>query len=273
MKNLKTIYNFQDQGLFQPDDHLLVELSDTGFSVMRYNLHNMSIIGLSVYQFLSVPDFSFKECYLPYASGVPFGQVHFYSADAQSTFMPADLHQAVLNQSILELTFGDQTYRSVNQDDLPDVQMVNVFSIPKAYIKWIQEDVSDFSTFTHTSSIVINERIAHDGIHIHFFYNRFNVTVCSGKKILLCTHFLNHGEEAFLFQMTNICHQLDLDPRSIPLHFSGLLMPEDAIIQLLQDYFGKIHFSSHKDWKLPHEENVAFPGHFFSHLITLATCG
>jgi len=272
MKNLQPIYHFSEQTHFTAEDHLLMELGDAGASIMRYHPENRMIAGLIVYHNIEETGISFEEILQSMVEGVADHRIRIFIDDAQSLLVPLLNHQPALNQSMLELAFGSQEYRNIHQDQLLKLNLVNVYSLPDTFEKQLKKSLSHYVSFRHSTSAQVSKEVGGHQLHVSFFYNSIKIIVHENGKLFLCHRYEFNQPEDLLYRLVHLCQELHWQPQNVTLTLSGQITTDDAIFRILYDYFDQLLMLEHQDWDAKHPGIKSLPGHFFSHLISLATC-
>ncbi|MEJ0079851.1 MAG: DUF3822 family protein [Puia sp.] len=106
-----------------------------------------------------------------------------------------------------------------------------------------------------------------------FFYpDKMVVMVCKAGQLQLIQHFDYTDSKEVLYNLLNICHQLNLNREELVLEISGMIEKKSVLYEDLELYFLQIRFDSMEDSIKMTDELMQFPHHFFASILKMTIC-
>lgn len=203
----------------------------------------------------------------------PLTETGFDSAVVCSAFPQALLFpkkQFANDYSALDLVY-DQPGQVYFQDNIPEWQMLNTYSLPKSFCRLIGESlgtVQYYHSYTPTIKIY-NGYVAEKQLSVHFSETGFRVLLKKDANIHLAQTYSYKTPLDVVYYLLKICYAFDLSQQEVYLILSGLIEKSSNLFAELQQYFTHINFAQRPEISLPQSPH---PHHYFTSLYNLAAC-
>jgi hypothetical protein len=171
---------------------------------------------------------------------------------------------------MLDLVY-DQHAQQYLHDSIPEWQMVNMFSLPKALYQTLQQSFSTVN-FCHAYTPTIkmyNGYVADHQLMVHFTPEYFRVLLKKDAAIHLAQTYSYTSPLDVVYFLLKISYEFNLDQSSVYIILSGLIEKDSSMYTEVEQYFANVHFAHPPEIKLPDNSH---PQYFFTSLYNLATC-
>jgi hypothetical protein len=260
---------------------LLVLCSETSVSVAAYRASEKLFVALEQY---SLPaneqpvDF-YSGLYQRSAllTGEGFRKVIFASAFRNSTLVPNPLYTPGTAETHLHFNTAEDGQSHILTDELRQVDARNVHALPD----WLHRSISKRfagASIVHSSSAVIDylttlfKNTGEEMMWVDVQPGTISMIITRGKKLLLSNSFSYENAEGLVYFILFACEQLQLNPESIHLRFTGIIDAEDAAYKLAHKYVRNTDFLEKSDTFHFGAELETIPEHRHFSLFIQATC-
>lgn len=156
-------------------------------------------------------------------------------------------------------------------DNIPEWQMVNLYSLPERMDALFQESFSSVQYLhTYTPSIKIyNGYVGGDQLSVHFTEQYFRVLLKKDSHVHLAQTYFYKTPLDVVYYLLKICSEFHLAQADVYLILSGFVDKQSNLFSELQQYFRHIGFLPQPEIALPASEH---PHYYFASLYNLAAC-
>lgn len=176
-----------------------------------------------------------------------FASSHICSTTSKFTLIPHMLFTDDKKANYLDFNHRKVDQLDVLTDKIDHIDSVCVYGVSKAE----QDIVSTFfskSTFTHFSTKYIplllteNKNLQAKKMLVHITYNQLYITVTENSSLLFFNLFGYSNEHDCTYYILFACEQLNLNPETIQLEFSGDISKDSKIYELVYTYIRHVSF-------------------------------
>lgn len=274
---------------FNPENighyNLFINGGDTDITIGIVDMERNKFIALQVYSFnqLIEPDnFSsrllslFKEDSLLADSS--FNKVSFCFTGNKSTLVPDPLFLEDQIERYLSFHYTVASHERILVDQLPVLGAKNIFAIPSGLEKLILDKFPQSKIHHHATSfiesVLMNNKNKDEKIiTIQVRMSGFEMTVTKRNDLLFYNSFRYVTTEDFLYYLLFTMEQLEMNPESTPLVFTGAAERNSAIYISTCKYIRDVSFGErthHCDFSYAFEK---IPAHFHYNLFSQYLCG
>jgi hypothetical protein len=210
-------------------------------------------------------------------SGKGFRKAVFASAFRNSTLVPNPLYTPGTAETHLHFSTATNGQSHVLTDEMRQVDARNVHAIPEWLHRLINQQFPG-AVMVHSSSAVIDhlttlfKNTGEELIWVDVQPGTISMVITRGKKLLLSNSFTYENAEGLVYFILFACEQLQLNPESINLRFTGILDAEDAAYKLALKYVRNTDFLEKSELFQYAGELETLPGHRHFSLFIQATC-
>lgn len=188
----------------------------------------------------------------------------------ESILVPEEYYQAPLNAELLNSIYGDMPGNSCYTESVEGFDAVNIYRVPDVVGNALSNRFFAATT-RHSNSLQIP---FHKNKKLYcIVYNSYIKVMLFNQVTLQLVQLYDYTTPSDVaYHLLNVSAQHQLSPAETVLTLSGFIDKESNLYEELYRYFLNIEMDElPADVQLP-DEMRAHPGHFFSFLISLATC-
>jgi len=275
---IKTVFNIQPEFPGNSPKNLLISPAEEGVSFLYYQQQPFFVAGLSVYQYSSVigqqdtAGSLAEACKLELNKNESWEQVYIMSEGKPSLIIPDEFYTPGQNKNSLDLIFGESFDAVCFNDDLPGLQAKNIWRMQQDEYDFLQNNFPG-ARYSHanTNALACNYK-SEDALLCIVERNHLKIILFSGGTLQIIQQFNYHTPVDATYHLLNTCTQYKIDPNAIRLILYGYIETDSSLYQEIYKYFLQTNFAV-----MPNEVNLSepisqYPGHYFVHLIQLASC-
>ncbi|MBA4168179.1 MAG: DUF3822 family protein [Chitinophagaceae bacterium] len=261
---------------------LLIEVSAQSLNYILYEKDPHALLLLRQYRLYTTGDRSSRDLIDEVIEEDPLIQQHLGNALVvynfpEANIVPAELYKKEINSSITRLMHGDRNHEFVFGEQIRDLGMHNVYSVPQDIHSLLKEKFKG-SRYWHIYTLLL---LAPGSLQIEknniiktvFYHDKFIAAFYSSEKLQLIQTFNYQTPEDVAYYLLLICKQFDIPQQQMVLSVSGLIDSQSALYSELVKYFPEVY-----EEEIPQGIEVngllgEFPAHYFSPLLKMSLCG
>jgi hypothetical protein len=264
----------------QGDYYLVIEVSDRLFSYVLLDAEKKQIYCLRQYNFDWLHKTTLSEQIDsiidndPYLQGSIKDVIVVYNYE-ESNLVPEGYFNLGLNKTLTELVYGKAKKGLVISEKINNWSLYNVYRIPREVHTKMQQRFSA-GKYWHYYSLLLTATPppGNDApvCTIIFYADRFICFIANGGKLQLVQTWMYQTPEDVAYYLLSVCSRFQYDQETINIRVGGLIDEQSALYTELMKYFLLV---TPVAVPVSMEENKllsAFPRHYFSPLLTIATC-
>jgi len=257
------------ENLFDPNINKQ-NFSSISLSV-QLSLTNLSfcIIDNSQHKYLAIVNYVFPEKVSAYDLAEFLGKLFEYEIllkkDYKNIIISYESNQSTLVPSeIFDINKQDEYLRFLNvitedkiviSNQIEDLKLYSVFSIPKSVYNVLNKNLSKFKLIHSSDSFIqclyfnfsrldnFNEKV-----FLNVENHEFELVVFRNNNLLLYNSFQFKTKEDFLYFLLFTLKQLNVDSTKIQLVLSGKITPNSAVFVMLTKYFSNVIFIENQSY-------------------------
>ena len=208
----------------------------------------------------------------------PYRTVKIAWVNGKSTLVPQRLYNEQKKRAYLQQATETGPGDVILSDTLPDYELQNIYSIPRAMETFARQAFSGCRLFHISSALLQGIRklaVSKEGpqVFAHLRNSLVFIFVFEDKKLLFANAFPYQSAKDFIYFLLLPYQQFGLKPGGTPAYLSGQLVEESEIYREAFRYLKHIHFVEppaffHLGPKISKE-----PQHFHFDLLGLSLCG
>ncbi len=271
---MKTAFNIPPENVEKDTLHLLVETGVYGISFTCFAKAPVAIKGISVYNF-SGDNFEADIVASLKEQGSLFKGIASVTVCydfKESVLIPDKFNNNNIADFSLSLLYGEDLHTVKLNDHITTAGIINEYRIEKNFKKIIDEYFPSATIFHSTSLQVEQMSNAENLLRCIFFHNSIKVILFSEGKLMLVQQYFYSNPEDVAYHLLNACEQNSVSPSTIPLVLSGMIDEQSKLFTGIYNYFLHISFDSPGENNFVAEGVKDLPAHYFSHIISLASC-
>ncbi|GAC1380942.1 MAG: hypothetical protein NVSMB45_04930 [Ginsengibacter sp.] len=250
--------------------NLFCQISEDTLTYFYQNDKDKAITGLSLYELphkFSETEFTVKDILdEKQVLRKTYNKVIISYSFSEFALVPYSLYSEEEHRSILNTLYGTGSDKMILNDNLPNLEIHNFYSIP-LYIHYYVISHFPLAKFNHEVSYLLkNEPFEATAIQVNFHHSKLVVIVWVNGKLVLANTFFFTAAEDVIYHLLNVCKQLGLD-NSTDILVGGMIDNDSALAKEINKYFSKIIYSTHSATLADSLQH--FPAHYFSHLFSL----
>lgn len=189
-----------------------------------------------------------------------------------AVLVPSDLLQEEHKKPVLELVWGDMNDTFIRTDFLFRQYTHNIYPVPRQVDAVVSYLFSSPVT-THLYSLLPDMyQSAGDHLHCIFASTSFTAMLVNNGKLQAIQTFSFKTPEDVVYYLLQLCEAFETNMESLVLHLNGMIDKASNLYAELYKYFMQVEFAT-----LPGEFTypygiLDYPSHYFSYLLTAATC-
>jgi Protein of unknown function (DUF3822) len=255
---------FSDEEIFLCD--LLVYVDETNVTAAVFHSAEKKFIALSDNTF---PDHaeaavSFMDIVSqsPLLSKKGYRKTVFTSGFRLSTLVPNPLYSPGSAELHLNFSNSVPAEYAVLTDEISKIDARNIHAFPDRLYKSISSSFPG-ANIVHLSSV--NKNIPRELMIADVHSNFLNITVVSGQSLLLHNSYDYENPEGLVYFILFACEQLQINPESIRLRFSGKVSEDDPAMRLAHKYIRDTAIIDRPDiFSYSNELDVLQQHHYFT---------
>jgi len=267
---LKTLYHIPPKNITNQSLSLMVEVGDSVLSSLWFDAQNNRVEGVSIHQIEEAIDW---EMALKSIDAFSENQhLNFFFNTKESLFVPQKYYDANLNAQLLRLMYGENTAAVTKESYVEKLAAWHIFRIDNAIASLLQKTFVGMPLQHHASTVQLFNPIETNMLRCIFYQDSFKVLLFKGEALQMVQQFQFNTPEDVVYHLLNCCEQYEMKPTELKLVLSGLIVSDSNLFKQIYSYFLDVVFDVPETPITLTEEMTVFPPHFFSHLISLATC-
>lgn len=271
---MKTAFNIPPVNVEKSTLHLLVETGIYGISFTWFTKAPIALKGISVYNFSGNNFEADIKASLNEQGSLLKGlsSVTVCFDFKESVLIPDKFSNSLVNEQSLYLLYGEDLHAVKLNDHITAAGIINEYRVEENLKKIIDEFFPDAAIF-HSTSLQI-EKLSNSTnlLCCIFFHNSIKVMLYSEGKLMLVQQFFYSNPEDVAYHLLNVCEQNGVSPSTIPLQLSGMINEQSKLYTGIYNYFLHISFDAPEESNFATEALKELPAHYFSHIISLASC-
>lgn len=239
------------------DCRLSISIRRDGFSFLI--THKRSVLAYS-YKIVAENErtMAFKEFVSQEILQNTFAAVSIIVVTSKYTLVPKKLYDDSMWERYSDLNFNHDTNESVITYESSNSDIVVLFTIETDFWAMCRTAFKEQPVVSYVPQVApmleVAARTRSEKIYISVESSMFTALYAVGKKIRFCNSFDFKNVNDFLFYVMNIYEQLQLDPLTIPVLFSGKISeksPYYSAVQMFVKYVSMVEREG-KDTKFPY---------------------
>ena len=264
----------------QEDNYLVIEVSDRLFSFVLCDAAREHIYCLRQYDFDWHQKTSLSEQLDaiidndPYLQGRVKDVTVVYNYE-ESNLVPEGYFNLGLNKTLTELVFGKAKKGLVISEKINNWSVYNVYRIPREVHTKMQQRFSA-GRYWHYYSLLLTSYNPQEGAApvctVIFYADRFICFIDNAGKLQLIQTWIYQTPEDVSYYLLAICSRYGYNQETIHLKVGGLIDEQSALYTELLKYFLEVSLVTIPASMENNELLREYPQHYFSPLLTIASC-
>ena len=269
-------WNAEQQG----DNYLVIEISDRLFSFVLFNAAREHIYCLRQYDFDWLQKTGLAEQLDsiidndPYLQGNVKDVTVVYNYE-ESNLVPEGYFNLGLNKTLTEFVFGKAKKGLVISEKINNWSLYNVYRIPREVHTRMQQRFSA-GRYWHYYSLLLASSNPREEVFpvctVIFYADRFICFIENSGKVQLVQTWMYQTPEDVSYYLLAACMRFGYSQENIRLRVGGLIDEQSALYTELQKYFLEVSAVTIPVSMERNELLREYPQHYFSPLLTIATC-
>lgn len=189
---------------------------------------------------------------------LPYGETRIAFFSARNTFVPTRLYNPNEKQTYLSHVAGTATTERILADHISRQNAQNVYAVPDTVFEAFRQKFPTARTF-HLNTVLLQQLHAlADEEDFKFFLNvreqYLQVFLFKGKKLLFNNAFQFRSSKDFVYFVLLVFDQFKLKPENVPTIFSGQLIEDSEVYNLVNRYVPTLQRIAVKDFFTFHEQ-------------------
>lgn len=262
------------------DYYLVIEVSDRLFSFVLLDGERTQIYCLRQYNFDLLHKTSLSEQLDSIIDNDPYLQGNVKDVSVvynyeESNLVPDAYFNLGLNKTLTELVFGKAKKGLVISEKVNNWSLYNVYRIPREVHTKMQQRFSA-GKYWHYYSLLLTATAPPGGdvpvCTVIFYADRFICFIANGGKLQLVQTWIYQTPEDVSYYLLAVCARLQYNQETINIRVGGLIDEQSALYTELMKYFLLVSKFAVPASMETSQLLRAFPPHYFSPLLTIATC-
>jgi hypothetical protein len=264
----------------QDDRYLVIEVSDRLFSFVLLDAERKQLYCLRQYSLDWLHKTSIAEQLDsiidndPYLQGTIKDVIVIYNYE-ESNLVPENYFNLGLNKSLTELVFGKAKKGLVISEKINNWSLYNVYRIPRDVHTKMQQRFSAGKYWHYYSLLLSSTAITAGEVPVCtliFYADRFICFIANNGKLQLMQTWMYQTPEDVSYYLLAVCSRFQYDQETIRLQVGGMIDEQSALYTELLKYFLQVSQVNVPGSMETNELLQEFPRHYFSPLLTIATC-
>ena len=275
MKSAFKIFPIQKQN---NDSHLLIEAGWESISFLLFSKSPLAVNGLLMYNLdKNLLPAELAEEINDGINNEPLLRQSFNSCKIcynfkESMLVPQQYFDAPAQSEILDLFFGNSNASIVYCDKLTEQKMLNVYRVEEIIALVLQEFYPG-ATHIHASSLQVNKLPEQsNSLSCIVYHNGIKIILYKENKLQLVQYFSYNVALDVAYHLLNVCAQHNIPTDEVNILLSGMIDEQSNLYNEIYKYFLNIQFDKPTMEVALADGILEYPAHFFSHLISLASC-
>ena len=266
------------------DYRLSIRVSPDGFSFCLLDTTRNKYSGLENYEFQDTrTPLMLEESLNEIISGSKwlskdYQEIKIMFEGQQMSLVPNPLFEAKQAPEYLRFNHFLDADDKICHDHLPNLDAVNVFSIPGNIVKLLNQffpgiRINHFSSALIESLLIRNKNLGEGHmIFVNLRKQWLDIIVLDGRKLLFFNSFQYRTKEDFAYYLIYVIEQLNMNPEKVELVLMGEILKVSDIYDITFKYVRNLKFINRAE-----EYNYSYvfdeiPGHFYYNLLNLQRC-
>lgn len=260
--------------------YLVIEVSDRLFSFVLLDSERKQLHCLRQYNFDWQQKTGLSEQLDSIIDNDPYLQANVkdviivYNYE-ESNLVPEGFFNLGLNKTLTELVFGKAKKGLVISEKINNWSLYNVYRIPREVHTKMQQRFSA-GKYWHYYSLLLTSTPPSDGeapvCTVIFYADRFICFIANAGKLQLVQTWTYQTPEDVSYYLLAVCSRFQYNQETIHIRVGGLIDEQSALYTELMKYFLVVTLVSVPASMETNELLREFPSHYFSPLLTIATC-
>lgn len=285
--NIHPAFTVDDETLLETDltaCHLLVLVGSGTFSYVVYEPVARKFLALKSYHFkpqkLALADLEMIEEVFDADKLLftAFKSILLAFDTGGGVLVPQLYYMPSLKKEYLHLSQPEKMQEAILSDLLPDLPMVNVYSVDKDLLGFLRKEFSTDRVIHANSALLQSYPLdldfrSPDGIaFVEVQRSTFTITIYVGGKLIIQQEGEYLAGLDVVYQLVNMLRQLELDEQRVKVKLGGAVATDAEVYKELYK------FIPHLEWvqRLPGFTYITamqeIPGYYFHNLYALALC-
>ena len=262
------------------DHYLVIEVSDRLFSYVLLDADRKQLYCLRQYNFDWLLKTSIAEQLDsiidndPYLQGNIRDVIVVYNYE-ESNLVPENYFNLGLNKTLTELVFGKAKKGLVISEKINNWSLYNVYRIPREVHTKMQQRFSA-GKYWHYYSLLLSSNDPSDRkdpeCTLIFYADRFICFIANAEKLQLMQTWMYQTPEDVSYYLLAVCERFKYNQETFHLRVGGMIDEQSALYTELLKYFLQITRIDIPPGMKTNELLQEFPSHYFSPLLTIASC-
>lgn len=279
---LKPAFNIvpaDTDGDYATEAALILEIGDKNFSYLVVNKSTQRLIALKDFVLDQQTSRSMTERIAEVIASDPLlsneyrETVVIYSS-AESNIIPSAWNNDEFDRAVTQLVYGNVQRGIIVREPIDRWDLVNVYRISREMQSFVEQSFAPTKVY-HVYSLMLATSDREEGkaaISLRFYSDKFIALVTRNGELQLIQSFSYQAREDVSYQLLAICEQFDLDSGSVQLLVSGLIDKQSVLYSELEKYFLQINSDDRTGDINTLGAMTDLPAHYFSPLLSFASC-
>jgi hypothetical protein len=262
---------------------LVLEVSPNFLGCVWYNQQSQKLLAVKHYTLEVIGD---KSCFDLLAEIIeedqrlnhPVNRVVMVYNFAESSLVPENHFEAVLNRPMLELVYGDAEKALVLSEKIDVLPLYNVYRIPPEIHRLFQQRYSSPSYWHYYTLQLSYFQVEFDSppqmlrMRIVFYADKMVLAAFKEGDLLILQTFTYQTPEDVTYYLLSVLRAHETDPEDVVLKIAGLVDEDSILYAELLKYFEHVVWDALPDGIDPAGVLAEYPRHYFSPLVRMALC-
>ena len=230
-------------------------------------LFNDSIQGMVSYYFESEPEYVkakfLKDIVAEHYSNTKSPAFLFYNF-FEASLVPKEFYKVEAAAEMLEPIFDYSANATILTDESGD--LMNIYAVPSGLHQFITDNNIQWK---HSGTC---QHGLDDNVYCIFYHNALKLVLHKNNQVHLIQQFAFRSAHEAAYHILNACRQCEIQPGEEKLVLAGMIDQDSPLYKELRKYFSEIEFAGQTNPATKNIALVAYPDHFFHHLISQMAC-
>lgn len=272
---LKTAITILPEDGIDANGSLLIEIGKEAVSFLLFNKEPLEATALLSYHLQNSAGYNNRAAMIreiveaTEALRQDFSSTYIAFDTAESTLMPRSFYKEEQLAQVAETMFGKNKLVAVTAEHIRQQDITNVYRVENDLLA-VLKNLFPFATNYHSSTLLAKGLI-NEGVTCIIGYSSIRIVIFDQGLKFLQSYEYNTAAD-IIYHLLNVSSQFSLNPDTMSLSLCGMISEHSHLYDEVYKYFRHITFG-----QLPNnfKTSIAFeaqPTHFFSHLISMASC-
>ncbi|MFP4469976.1 MAG: DUF3822 family protein [Bacteroidales bacterium] len=263
---------------------LSIQLSQDGFSFCLLDTRRNKYLGLQAFSFMDIKSIHVLNQVLnELIQGIswlrlPYELTRIIYNSRTTTLIPEVLFDPDHLEDYLRFNANPAEGNHFMSDHLPLLEARNIWCVPSVILKTLQLYFPSAGIHHHGSALLESLLLQHkhsqeeEMVFANIHQGWFDIVILRGGKLLFYNTFDFAAREDFIYYLIYVLEQLQLNPETVSLVFTGEVLKISALYDIAYKYVRKISFATRNP---NFEYSYAFddiPAHLHFTLLNLQQC-